>query len=27
VFGMNSFKVAHPVSGKTLRIFDVPHCA
>lgn len=27
VFGMNSFKVVHPVSGKTLRIFDVPHCA
>ncbi len=27
VFGMQSFNVAHPVSGKTLRIFDVPHCA
>ncbi len=27
VFGMHSFSVAHPVSGKTLRIFEVPHCA
>lgn len=26
VFGMTSFRVAHPVSGKALRIFDVPHC-
>ncbi|HHR5549882.1 TPA: ABC transporter ATP-binding protein, partial [Klebsiella aerogenes] len=27
VFGMTSFRVAHPVSGKALRIFEVPHHA
>lgn len=27
VFGMTSFRVAHPVSGKALRIFEVPHRA
>ncbi|ATA22534.1 ABC transporter [Gibbsiella quercinecans] len=27
VFGLTSFTVAHPGTGKALRIFEVPHCA
>lgn len=27
VFGMKSFSVSHPVSGKALRVFEVPGCA
>ncbi|WP_162286979.1 ABC transporter ATP-binding protein [Pantoea stewartii] len=27
VFGLNSFTVKHPASGKRLRIFEVPDCA
>lgn len=27
VFGMKSFSVSHPESGKTLKIFEVPLCA
>ncbi|HBY0274677.1 TPA: ABC transporter ATP-binding protein, partial [Klebsiella pneumoniae] len=27
IFGLTSFTVPHPHTGKALRIFEVPHCA